>query len=90
MKLDALMRTHVQRLRKVGLATDRESVLMKSRDGTVVEVFEWISQEAIDSAHENANVLEMWQEYSEVSDYVPLARLPEAQDLFAQFEPYRA
>lgn len=84
-KLDALMQTHVQHLRDEGLATDRESVLMKAQDGTVVEVFEWVSQEAIDSAHTNPRVLEMWQKYSEVCDYVPIGELPEAQQLFAQF-----
>jgi len=88
-ELDALMRTHVQRLRDEGLATARESVLMKSLDGTIVEVFEWVSQEAIDSAHLNSNVVEMWGEYSEVSDYVSLGELPEAQYLFAQFESFR-
>lgn len=88
-ELDALMRTHVQRLRDEGLATARDSVLMKSQDGTVVEVFEWVSQDAIDSAHSNPNVVEMWNEYSEVSDYVQLGQLPEAQWLFAQFESFR-
>lgn len=88
-ELDALMRTHVQRLRDEGLATQRASVLMKSQDGTVVEVFEWVSQEAIDSARHNPRVVEMWEEYSEVCDYVPLTDLPEAHDLFAQFESFR-
>jgi len=87
-ELDALMRTHVKRLRDEALATERESVLMKARDGTVVEVFEWVSQEAIDSAHANPRVIRMWEEYSEVCDFVPLSQLPEAKDLFAQFESF--
>lgn len=87
-ELDALMKTHVQRLRDEALATERESVLMRAGDGTIVEVFEWVSQAAIDSAHSNPGVLEMWQEYAEVCDFVPLGQLPEAQDLFAQFESF--
>jgi quinol monooxygenase YgiN len=87
-ELDALMLSHVQRLRVEGLATLRESVLMKAQDGTVVEVFEWASQDAMDSAHSNPEVLEMWQEYSEVCEYVPLGELAEAQQLFAQFASF--
>lgn len=87
-ELDALMLTHVQRLRVEGLVAERESVLMKAQDGTVVEVFEWVSQDAIDSAHLNPKVLEMWQEYSEVCEYVPIGELAEAQQLFAQFESF--
>ncbi len=29
----------------------------------------------------------MWGEYAAVCDYVPLAELPEAQALFAEFDP---
>ncbi len=87
-ELNALMQTHVQRLRNEGLATDRESALMRAKDGTVVEVFEWISQEAIDTAHSNSKVLEMWQEYSKVCEYVPVSELPEANQLFAQFSSF--
>ena len=42
--LDQLMKTHVEILRIEGLATDRKSIVMKAKDGTVVEVFEWKSQ----------------------------------------------
>jgi hypothetical protein len=29
----------------------------------------------------------MWDRYAAVCDYVPLHELPEARDMFAQFEP---
>jgi hypothetical protein len=29
----------------------------------------------------------MWAEYADLCDYVPLAQVPEAQALFAEFEP---
>ena len=83
--LDLLMKSHVGRLRNEGLVTDRESVLMKAKDGTVIEVFEWKSREAIESAHSNSEVLEMWQEYSNVCDYIPMSRLEETSELFAEF-----
>ena len=83
--LDSLVRGHVRRLRVMGLVTDRESVLMKSADGTVIEVFEWVSKAAIESAHSNPEVLKMWGEFDEVCDYRPLSELAETSQLFAEF-----
>lgn len=86
-QLAELMRTHVSRLRAEGLVTDRKPILMKAEDGTFVEVFEWTSQAAIDAAHENPAVLEMWGQYEAVCTYVPIGEVPEAAALFSGFEP---
>jgi hypothetical protein len=69
------------------LATDRESALMRASDGTVVEVFEWKSTEAIAAAHSHPAVLAMWEEYAAVCEYVPIADVPEAAELFSGFDP---
>jgi len=84
--LNALMKTHVPPLRAAGLATARESIVMKAKDGTVIEVFEWESKEANESAHTNPVVQAMWKEYSDVCDYVPLGSLDETKQMFADFE----
>lgn len=81
-----LVKDHVPFLRRLGLATDRPASAMKARDGVIVEVFEWKAG-AIATAHENPEVRALWASYAEVCDYVPLKELPEAADLFAQFEP---
>ena len=81
-----LVRTHVAELRALGLATDRPTLAMKAQDGTIVEVFEWRTG-AIAKAHENPDVLAMWGRYAQVCDYVPLRDLPEAAQMFAEFEP---
>jgi len=67
----ALARSRVPNLRKEGLVTDRQPVTMRSRDGTIIEVSEWKSREAIDAAHKNPNVLAMWNEFFAVCDCVP-------------------
>jgi quinol monooxygenase YgiN len=82
-----LVRERVPTLRKQGLVTDRVPAIMRSRDGTIVEVSEWKSHEAIDAAHKNPNVLAMWEKFGAVCDCVPLNTLPEAADMFAGFEP---
>lgn len=85
--LKKLMETHLQRLKAEGLVTDRESIIMEAKDGTILEVFEWLSAEAIAGAHKNPEVLKMWGEYAEVCDYVPVNTLAEASDMFAGFKP---
>lgn len=83
----ALVRSRVPNLRKEGLVTDRQPVIMRSHDGIIIEVSEWKSREAIDAAHKNPNVLALWNKFFAVCDCVPLNTLPEAQEMFAGFEP---
>lgn len=85
--LRQLMLTHVPRLRAEGLVTSREPILMQAKDETFVEVFEWVSETVVAGAHTNAVVQNMWAEYAEVCDYVPVGSLDEAQQLFSGFEP---
>jgi quinol monooxygenase YgiN len=85
--LKKLTKTHVSRLKKEGLVTDREAIIMETADGTVIEVFEWLSAEAIQQAHSNPAVHQMWAEYAAVCDYVPLNSLNEVNNLFAEFAP---
>ncbi len=58
---------------------------MKAADGTIVEVFEWKSAEAIATAHKNPAVLAMWNRYNEACEIIPLASLDEFKNMFAGF-----
>jgi hypothetical protein len=82
-----LTKSHVPILREQCLATDRPAYAMRAADGTIIEVFEWKSQAAIDSAHTNPVVLKMWERYGEVCEYAPLISVKECSNLFAGFEP---
>jgi quinol monooxygenase YgiN len=82
-----LVRARVPTLDKEGLVTDRVPTMMRAKDGTIIEVSEWKSREAIDAAHKNPNVLAMWEKFFAVCDCVPLKTLAEANDMFAGFEP---
>ena len=85
--LATLMDTHHSTLKSERLVTDRESIIMRSEDGTVIEVFEWRSKEAIESAHANIAVQKMWQKYADVCEFVPLSRVRESSALFSEFAP---
>ena len=82
-----LTKHHTPILRQQGLVTDRPAYAMRADDGTIIEVFEWKSQEAIDAAHTNPEVLKMWGRYAEVCEYAPLVTVKECADMFAMFEP---
>ncbi len=85
--LAELMKTHWQQLAHEGLVSDRAPITMRAADGTFIEVFEWRSSEAIRAAHENPAVLAMWARFAEVCEYVPVATVPEAAQLFSEFTP---
>jgi quinol monooxygenase YgiN len=82
-----LVRNRVPTLRKEGLVMDRAPTIMRARDGTIIEVSEWKSPEAIDAAHKNPNVLAMWNKFFAICECVPLDTLAEAKEMFAGFEP---
>ena len=86
-KLLDLVRSRVPTLRNEGLVTNRDPTIMRARNGTIIEVSEWKSQEAIDAAHKNPNVLAMWNKFFAICDCVPLNTLAEAKEMFAGFEP---
>jgi len=60
--LPAPVREHLPPLRAAGLVTPRESIVMRTADGSVIEVFGWVSQEAIANAHSHPVVLEFVEE----------------------------
>lgn len=85
-QLLAAVRKHVQVLRAENLVTDRPAYAMRAADGTIVEVFEWQSAEAISRAHSTPAVQALWGEFGAACDYRQLASLPECNQIFAEFE----
>lgn len=82
-----VVKTHVPILRELGLATARPVNIMRSSNGTIVEVFEWVSKDAINEAHKNPRVLQMWKEFEAVCEYESLSNLDESKHPFSEFTP---
>jgi hypothetical protein len=80
-----IVKLHIGSLRSQELATERTHILLKAQDGTLVEIFEWVSAEAAESAHTNPIVAEIWRRLAEVCDYVPIGNLQEATKVFSEF-----
>ncbi|MFM7784511.1 MAG: hypothetical protein ACKPE6_07705, partial [Gammaproteobacteria bacterium] len=70
-----------------GLVTDRPRIVMRAADGTLIEVFEWRSAEAIEQAHADPTVQALWREFEAVCEYVPIGSVAEAGRMFSEFEP---
>lgn len=85
--LEAVAMRHWDVLHREALVTDRPAHVMRARDGTVVEVFEWLSVHSMARAHNNAAVQALWAEFAAVCDHVPLALVPGTELPFAEFEP---
>jgi hypothetical protein len=82
-----LVRDHLRPLRAEGLVTDRAPIAMRARNGTIVEVFEWVSQEAIAGAHANPVVRDLWKRFEAVCSYETPSNIAEFQNMFSNFEP---
>lgn len=80
------VRKHLQVLRAEQLVTDKQAYVMRAGDGTIVEVFEWRSAEAIRKAHSNPAIQALWEEFDAACHYTPLTKLAEAQQMFAEFD----
>ena len=81
------VRKHLVVLTAEELVSDRPAYVMRAKNGTLVEVFEWRSAEAISQAHSNPKVVALWAEFGEACDYMPLTSLEECHQMFAEFEP---
>lgn len=82
----AAVRKHLQVLETERLVTHKPAYVMRSGNGTIIEVFEWRSAEAIQQAHSNPAVQALWAEFEAACEYTPLTHLAETHQMFAEFD----
>lgn len=73
-------------LRRNGFLTDRKIFGMRAKDGRILVVFEWISEDAFDKAGAHPEVQEYWMEADRISSFDKPASLPELQRTLPEFE----
>ena len=86
-ELRRLIAQHLPVLRRLQLATDRPAILVRAKDGTYIEVFEWRNEESAKLAHEHPEVARVWEAMGQVADFPALDSLEEAKQPFSHFEP---
>ncbi|MGG1674415.1 antibiotic biosynthesis monooxygenase [Neobacillus sp. NRS-1170] len=85
-ELMEVLKLHIPTLREEGLITDRELLTLQAEDGTIIEIAEWKSTEAIENAHQNPNVMAVWNKIGALSKLTSLSTLAEAQYPFPNFK----
>ncbi|MEP7267298.1 MAG: hypothetical protein ABI844_06685 [Saprospiraceae bacterium] len=86
-ELKALVRSHHLGLKAEDLVTDRTPIIAGTSNGSIIEIFEWKSIEAIHAAHSNSAVLAMWDEFAQVCTYLPASEIQEFHQIFSDFSP---
>ena len=66
------------------------TAIARAPDGTLLEIFEWISSKAADEAHQHPSIRTMWNKLATVADFVPLSAVQEAGKAFSHFEALSA
>jgi quinol monooxygenase YgiN len=84
--LAAVITDRLALMRRLGFVTDRPAINMRAKDGTFIQVSEWVSQAAIDQAHKSPEVLALWGRYADCADHVMPSSLAEIKDHFPCFE----
>ena len=84
-ELMEILKSHYPTLRAEGLVTDRQPLILESTDGTLIEIFEWASDEAKDLAHRHPAVQVLWEKMMPIADFPSLSELPEAGKRFPNF-----
>ena len=88
--LRKLMREHRRTLVDAHLITPKQPLILRARsDGTLLEIFEWVSAKAADEAHRHAPIREVWNKLAAVADFVALSDIAEASKAFSHFEALR-
>lgn len=80
-----IVNTHVTTLRQYGLVTDRDNYISKSSEGVIIEVFEWVSEEAKNAAHEHPAIAQIWERMTPLCEFGQMKHLREANMPFPNF-----
>jgi quinol monooxygenase YgiN len=82
-----LIREHQVALREEGLITTRDFIEMETADGTLLELFEWKSEDASKSAHTNEKIQSIWARMGKIGAFPMAKDLAEYNSPFAHFTP---
>ncbi|MEH7073284.1 antibiotic biosynthesis monooxygenase [Neobacillus drentensis] len=86
-ELKELLKIHIPTLREQELITSRELLTLQAEDGTIIEIAEWKSTEAIEKAHQSDAVMAVWDKIGSLAELTSLSTLAEAGHPFPNFKP---
>ena len=86
-ELKSLLKKHFPVLREYELITDRVPLVVKTGNGTYIEVFEWESEDSVNRAHDHPAVADIWEKMGQISEFTTMNKLSESEGMFPHFEP---
>lgn len=84
-ELRDILKVHIPSFAKRAI-TERELLTLQAEDGTIIEIAEWKSSEAIDKAHQSDKVMSVWNQIGALAELTNLSSLAEAQYPFPNFK----
>jgi hypothetical protein len=72
-------------LRRRGHVTNRRAPVVRTVNGELVVVLEWSSEHAVGDAHEDPEVLALWERKEQLAEYIPPTELAGADVPFARW-----
>ncbi len=84
--LKNILKDHLPVLKQLGFITGAGHFFARSANGTLIEIFEWVSEEAKVAAHQHPAVREIWGRMMPICEFPALKDLPEAQNRFPNFD----
>jgi hypothetical protein len=85
-ELVEMLQNNIPVMRKLGLVTDREQIIARTKDGSILQVFEWKSEDSQDQAMAHPVCQEMWLKVGNISEFQKPAVLAEFNEVFSMFE----
>ena len=89
-ELNTLLVDHLPTLERLGFKTSTPAFVVQSTDGTIIEIFEWVSEETKRAAHVHPDVKRIWEPMDALCTYPAMKDLPEAQKPFPEFRVYKS
>jgi hypothetical protein len=84
-ELQAFFAEELETLRRRGHVTDRRVPVVRTDAGEYLVVLEWSSEHAVGDAHEDPEILALWERKAQLADYIPPRELAGSDVPFARW-----
>ena len=84
--LKEILKEHLPLLREFELISDKETYTIKATDGTIIEIFEWLSEETKAIAHQHPATRQLWGRMMAICTFPAMRDLDEGKRSFPDFQ----
>ena len=81
-----VLKSHTPLLKELGLISNKPAYLARSSNGHIIEIFEWLNEEAKVIAHSHPLLQPVWSKMMEICEFPSFSELPESASSFPNFE----